>query len=258
MKKTTTSFFAILLLILAVSACKKDKNDPPPKVTLLMKEEYSFGAFQYTYDGSNRLLSAAYNDLADAGNNYLSTIIGYDDKNRITGINTDYARSSTNDTRESILYNGEGKIERKEIYAKTTTGETLSAQFLYTYTGDKVDVTRKNVLSGAVQNFQGYTFNAAGNAIQFRSFNAITGAAVTVADYTNFDDKKGIYTNMPKGWGDFSSKNNYGALAQTALATGAVLNRTFTYEYDADGFPTKRTTLGGTSPVVATYMYEKR
>lgn len=259
--KQVMYFITLSMLVLAIGACKKDKNDPPPpppKVTLLVKEDFGFGVNQYTYDGNNRMISVTYTDATTASNNNVITITKYDDKGRVQEANIDNANGSLADTKEVNIFSADGKLERKDIYVKGTTGETLSSQIIYTYNGDKVDITRKTISTGAVLNYQGYTIDANGNAIQFRGFNAITGVAVTVNEYTSFDDKKNAYANIPRGWYEFSSKNNYLALKQTNLTTGAVLNRTFTYEYDADGFPTKRTTLGGTTTPVVTYTYEKK
>lgn len=253
-------FFIIAgLCIISFFSCKKNDDMPAQTKTLLTKISYQNFADELSYDSDFRL-TGFIRRINNNPNDYnLYTFTRYNTRGQVEEVFTTTATG--NASKEVYVYNSEGKKERIDQYAEGANGFEIFTQHLYTYTGNTVVVKRKNISNNTILNYREWTYDNAGNVILTKIYNFSTGILTQQQEFSDFDGRKDVNTLFPQGYADFISKENYRALKTTLYnangTVNSVSNFTFTYEYDADGYPTKRTTAGGNSPNIITYTYKK-
>jgi YD repeat-containing protein len=125
------------------------------------------------------------------------------------------------------------------------SGGPVNYYSTFTYPAGKQiekDYNNANVLLYSYEN----TLSADGkNIIEIKSFNAASVLTFTHV-YSNFDAKKNNELLLPYGYYAFhSNENNYQNFTNTNHITSAVTSSTLTYEYNSDGYVTKRTSSTG-------------
>jgi YD repeat-containing protein len=243
----------ILFLIIFIS-CKK--NDSPPQAaqkTLLTKATYSTaGVYTYTYDASNRLLTETYGGF---GSNpaFTSTITNYDALGRVTEYIVDYVSASYPDQKAVNSYNASGKLERVLFF--NINGGALDSYITFDYPTNKV-VRKFYSNSNSLINSSESTFSGDGkNIIETKQFNA-SSSLISTQVYSNYDTKKSTSSLFPYGYFYIEiGENNYQNFSNTNNITSVVTSTSLTYEYNSDGYVTKRTSSTGSTTL---YEYIKK
>ncbi|XVJ66043.1 MAG: hypothetical protein HEQ40_07740 [Lacibacter sp.] len=257
MKKYLIAFISFSVII--VTSCKKKDNPaapaPAPQKTRLVKADFTSvaGVFAYTYNSNGHIASENFTATTTGNFSRTVTYSNYDLQGRVTEYTVDINDPAFVDSKTVISYSSNGRPERF-IYFDLPSG--ANAGFTtFEYSGLKVIVKRyssTNTLQGTTE----YTYTTDGNNLaEMKVFNA-AGVLISTTAYSNYDTKNTYESLLPAGSLSAPlSKNNFQALSRTVHSTGAVTNFTVTFEYNADGYPTKRTLSSG---AVSTYEYTKQ
>jgi len=223
MRKIST--LAVLAVVLLFSACGKDSGE----VKLLESITQSGETTKFEYDDKNRIIKMG------------NTTITYKSDDLVIIGDSEYKR------------NGNEIIASRDGSVNTLTSFTLEAS-LTLEDGFITSIMPQNALSGF-----GYTFvdgNLDWNGSEDGNYKY------------KYDDKKSpfncntpkwiiqsIYALYPHFWPAAASKNNVVEVSYNNSWTDAEnYQRSYKYEYDSDGFPTKR--ISGTE-TIATFTYRK-
>lgn len=252
-------FFIITgLCVISFFSCRK--NDTPVQTkTLLIKAAYQSYTDEYNYESGGTLINTFRRFSSSPGDLGIISITKYDNKGRVEESIFTFPSGSV--VRSVNIYNANGKKEQEDQYTRTNNGEVLSWQYFYTYTGNTVLVRRKNISNGTTLNYYELTYDNTGNIAVYKIYNSSSGSLIQQQEYSDFDGKKEANSLLPEGFSEIVFKENYRSVKITSYnangSVNSVNNFTYTYEYDADGYPTKRTTIGGNSPSIITYSYKK-
>lgn len=250
--------FVVTMLLLLTTACKKKDNPPPtppaPQKTRVVKADFSAvaGVYTYTYNAAGNIATETFTSTTTGNPSRVITFTNYDLLGRITEYVTDFNDVSITDSKSIISYNSNGKIERL-VYFDFPSGVSAGYTAME-YTGLKVIVKRYS-LANAFLGSTEYTLTSDGNNIaEQKNYNAANVLQATTT-FSNYDNKNTYESLLPAGYFTVPvSKNNFQTLSRTNNVTGAVTTFTATFEYNADGYPTKRTFGSG----VSTYEYTKQ
>jgi YD repeat-containing protein len=253
MKAQLTARLFILSLFFVIACKKNDTTPPATQKTLLSKADFSpaGGVHTYMYDAAGKMLTEV-STAGTSGVAFTTTFTNYDVMGRVTEYIVDYVSAAYTDEKTVISYNASGKIDR--ILSFQLNGGALDGYSTYEYPAGKQirkDYTNANVLTGSTEN----TFSTDGkNLIETKNFSSAAVLRNTQA-YSNFDTKKSKDLLFPYGY-NFSepSENNFQTLTSTNNITSVVTTTTYTYEYNSDGYVTKRTSSTGN---IALYEYTK-
>jgi hypothetical protein len=252
--KPIKQIVSILTILCFAIACKKNDTTPPAtQKTLLTKADYStVGVFTYTYDANNRLLTETYSGNA-SNPAYASTITNYDALGRVTEYVTDYVSASFTDEKAVVSYSANGKIERVLYFA--VSGGPLNSYIAFEYPANKL-IRKVYSNSNTLLNFSESTYSSDGkNVIETKQYNGSSTNTSTQA-YSNYDTKKSNDLLFPYGYIVFAtSENNFQNFSNTNHITSVVTSFSATYEYNSDGYVTKRTASSGSTIL---YEYIKR
>ncbi|MEO7047777.1 MAG: hypothetical protein ABI091_20940 [Ferruginibacter sp.] len=238
--------FLSLALSLVFTACKKSKNEADnTHQNLLVKRTDSDGLiFIYAYDANNRMTSYTRNSNPyNPAQNYTFTY-------NSNGSLAEYFESN-NHIKGKCTYNANGTIANKKEYSVSGTVETLVNNYTYAYAGGIT--TESYVYSGTGNGFRNeYKYDVNGNNIEEKAYSNTTTAdplgtfSGTITN-ANYDAKKNPNSSYPSAFlFPGSAKNNSGALVYNPGGS-----ETYSYEYNADGYPTKKTSVTG----VTNYEY---
>jgi hypothetical protein len=153
-------------------------------------------------------------------------------------------------------YNNLGLRSKVSYYRVSSPGGPASLDDYKTYAYDSnkklikissFDPSQGNILTGTEE----FTYPSATSAKQEDYDNS--RRLLVTTDYT-FDDKIGLDHLLGEEFGLVSDHN---VLTETVNNGSSVYNLGYTYEYNADGYPTKKryTTDGVTSPDIFTFSY---
>ena len=250
MKKLMFACFAVSL---AFTACKKS-NDvvEPAHRNLITKITYDGAVpadrlmYTYTYDASNRMTTfARTSNPSNPSRNYTFTY-------NANGSLAEYFESIGNN-KGKYTYNADGTVATQKEYSVSGAVETLYNTYTYTYAAGIV--TENYVYSPTGNGFrQEYKYDVNGNNIEVKSYNTTpanpAGTFSGTATYGNYDAQNNPNSSYPPAFiFPGSAKNNYRSLSYNSGGTA-----TYTYEYNADGYPTKRS-AGSTD--VSVYEYKR-
>jgi YD repeat-containing protein len=255
MKKIITISVAFTILILS---CRKKKDEvvivPPVLKTYLVKKSLAnIGDYTYNYDAQNRMTSEVFASSNEVNNkSYTNTINTYDAQGHIATMTTDYVSSAETDLKINVTYNANGKPDTWAIINLATGATLYTYKLEYTTTSFK---TTTLTTTGVQLNASLYTLSADGKRINqlqsYNSSNVITSTQV----YSGYDDKKNEEELYPLGFRIVPAYENNSASVAVTNAAGTVTNISYTYEYNADGYRTKRTNSLGS---INTYEYTKK
>jgi YD repeat-containing protein len=256
--KTNLNTAILFMFLFLFMACKKsDTATPAAQKTLLSKADFSpaGGIHTYTYDAAGNMLTEV-STAGTSGVAFTTTFTNYDVMGRVTEYITDYVSAAYTDIKTVVSFNASGKIDK--ILDFQLNGGALDDYYTFEYPAGKQIrkyYTNANVLSGIAEN----TFSADGkNRIETKNFNNPSNLSVlsNTQAYSNFDTKKTRDLLFPYGYSLVeASENNFQTLTSTNNITNVVTTTTYTYEYNSDGYFTKRTSSTG---AVSLYEYIKK
>lgn len=249
MKTITFRLFALLIISLVLSCSKDDEGEDRPLQTLLSKSVTPSQTTTYSYDSNNRATGFSV-VFSDPTGNY-SGSYSYNDSGQLAEVFYD-AASTTEDSKSIYFYNTNGQIIKIETYAVSGGVATLQSTSEADYgTNGKVSVYDAPSGGSSYLTVE-YFLDADGNTTRQQSYDP-AGILIVTTENSDFDDKHASSLSLPQT-GFVRNVNNYGTV--TVTPTGGSPNvGTYTYEYNSDDYPTKRTTNTGS---VVTYEYIKR
>lgn len=245
-------FTACLIAVLSFS-CGKDDDGPAPAQlqTCLSKIITGSSTTTYQYDQDNRVVSSTVEFSSSPASNYSSTYT-YNSSGQLIEWMIDNANSADN-TKLVYSYNESGKISETKTYVVSGSNSTLYRTTTPNYaTSGKISVMTFN--EGDLMPYLEYEYflDTKGNMTKRIQYSGL-GSTLSTDEYVGFDDKNAALLSIPKT-NVTSNVNNFLTLKQTN-SSGTVTNTTYTHEYNAEGYPTKRTSSSG---AVVTYEYIKK
>lgn len=237
MSKNSTLRF-VVLAILATSfslttSCKKEEGHTSSGTiseSLVTKETYSDGDNTvYMYDTQNRLIK-----LHDGDSDSDNIQFAYDTNNRLAKI-MNFANNVLKGS-GVVAYNSQGK------WTKITSSwpgevDTDVTTAVYDADGNRVKISTST---------ETYTFHYSdGNLIKSIYTNKNSNATTTYEYYTDKQNKIGTFEEMSNlGIGGTPSKNMLKKELFTSSHSSTPTITHYSYEYNAEGFPTKITSFG--------------
>lgn len=246
----------IILCVAILVSCKKNRNSAPTLElkTYLVKTVTVFGTETWSYDAQNKPLSMQFVSTLESSNpSYTYQINSLNSNGAITDAVYDYVSASNIDVRELKTYNNEGKLIRVTSFINATG---LSNSYTtYQYLTNEIRTTTYNA-SNVVTSSTLYTLSADGkNITEIKNYNA-AGGLKNRATYSNFDNKSNHTLLYPKGYGaGIISTNNYLTVVYFNAEIGTTNTTNYTFEYNTDGYPTKRIMVGSNTD---TFEYIKK
>lgn len=241
----TIKILSIALFAIMLFSCSKDDDSvatEPTHRNLLLEVEDDFSKTVYQYDSNFRIISQeTFYDGSSSG----ITQYTYDSQGKLKRI-ADTGR------RVEYAYIGD-KLDNIKTYQDFGSGEQLTGTESYIYGANQIT---EHYVSGfsSTRYRRVYSFDAvSGNITELNVFLTTpddnVGTFATKVTYSNYDNKKSPFSDLP--FMNFPAKqNNNAGKIQTDSETPYI----YTYEYNADGYPTKRTRNTGS---IETYQYQR-
>lgn len=247
--KTIKDLFLLICLATLISCGKND--NPQPVKTYLTKLTNSNGSTTFAYNAENGLVSTTftatdgtvttqtYSDFNTAGFPAKSTIV----------------QTGETSTKE-MEYDGQNRLRKITVREAGAIYKTTE----YTYTANTIEYSNYNS-SGGFWGRYVYTFDAQGNVSGYDVYNSSN----TLTDRINcnaYDNKKSLkefyYHEDTRPFTSFSTNNI--AEMQSVSGGADTYTHTYTHEYNADGYPTRRTLkiIPTGFETTVTYEYIKR
>lgn len=295
--KNLIKFTLLFVLAIGMCACSdNDDNgnngnnggeDQPQ--TLLVKIESSFimnddpnysdvSTTQLTYNDKNQLVKFVTNQTYGTSDSYTyntETVIYYDVNNKLAGMlsTTAYSHggsSGIDKDSSTVVVNTNGTIAKATFYTNEDSFASPAEILEYKWNNGKL-IEIKNVLDDATYAI-GYTN---GNITQINS----TYEGQTLAYTATFDNKKNFYSPLtealiitfdeldafircPEDNDILSGLSNNNITKSTLIVTKNASSETkevtYTYEYNDDGYPTKRIATSSNGIETSIYTYEKK
>lgn len=247
---TTIKPVIVALFISLLWGCGKDEKPRPnePK-TLLVKSITSTQTTTYHYDANNRATGFDV-VFTNPVNNYSGTY-AYNSSNQLSEVFYDN-QDGRDDIKNVYFYNSSGEIAKIEsylvsdgssIYESKTEADYTTPGKITVYDSPNVGVPYLNTV---------YTLDAKGNIIEQQSYST-DGALTATTENSDFDNKYAPSQSLPQT-GYARNVNNYTKVTVTTPGGTPSIN-TYMYEYNDDGYPTKRTQNSGS---IVTYEYSKK
>lgn len=272
------------LLVLAVvfvtvlQACKKNNDDAEAPENILArtvtKEDGSADSSvtEYTYDSQNRLLSENF----DGDVNSIRTLTR-DNNGRVTKqTDTESQPGTASETTviDFIYQATSGPTVRNGIEVFDLDASiTIRDSIAFNYSGNKVSRTTHYWTVPSIPSFPPteveiweYQYDSRGNMREARYFvdtsSTLSGPTLLATLTFQYDDKVNpLYTNddalAEEVFNQYVSPNNVTSLAITSPIPGNDATITVSYEYRADGRPTRSTTSVSGSSSTTTYTYRR-
>lgn len=255
-------FIVIIASLLLFSCRKKDKVEPMPQHNYLKTEVLQIfsGVVTYTvtsnyqYDAQNRISSIdeVSTDTTRYANCKTSNFVyNADGTRKSCEVRYTYPPINYAD-RYEYIYDASGRLV--EVQNKNIETNAIRARYTYEYAGNTIT---KRYLSpvGVATQTDVYTLNG-NNIVQIKYYNG-AGANTSTHEFSNFDTKPNAYKmRNADAQEPTQSINNYRTSTSTIISTGVETNAKYAFEYNADGYPTKRTHLE--SGRTAEWIWEKR
>ena len=241
-----------IFCIFTLAGCVITDHLIPNRYRITKREAVGTGTSSYTHSEVNRLAKETFAP-AVAVEPYYYEFTSFDPSNRLLEAVQHFA-DPTRDLAHEVLRGADGKITRIRKYC--VGGPTCTSGIWYfTYPGaNTVDV--KFWDNGSIfRSTDSYTFNGAGQVTQIKRYNSADVLLTTTTNST-FDDKRNIFSYYPEGFLTVPSSNNNVIDFQVLThATSTVTNGTYSYEYNPDGWVTKRTRAGASDDILEYEVY---
>jgi hypothetical protein len=250
---------SLAVLLMLAPACKKDKKKPAapaaPTTTLLVKEFTDLYTIHYTYDASNKLISVLKQGQFDGepSVNLGLFTISYNAAGKISEILQEYSGSQTYGWKDVYMYAGD-QLSMVDVYKRDEqTGEfNFYQRNSYTYISDDIVdiITHTPTINWYRMRYQ--TTN--GNTTNWYYYTGLNendqvGLLDIAGLYSEFDSQHYIYESFPSGYNP-----PYQYVHNAGKYVVGNHTETFSYVYNADGYPIKKTSSDGD---VIEYEYEK-
>jgi YD repeat-containing protein len=272
-RSSTKNFLALALSALVLFSCSKEDdkpttpNDPTNPgsqkciITSAIETESS-GTYEilFDYNGQRQITKASYKE--DGVLETSTDVFEYNSGGRISKITE--MDGTTVDGFTTYTYNSDGLLIRRESHYSNTTGGQPTLQTIRTYEYDNnKKLVRFNSYDGAtptvVEGYSTYTYPSSNTATEKSFYSQSSGGTPTLTSTTNytFDDKKSPQQILGVFWEDeFVSEHNITREEYISASGGTPDVSTYTYEYNAEGFPTKMTSnYTGSTPDVLNLNY---
>jgi len=245
MKKLLIVCLACACILLS---CRKNNDDvaEPARKNLVTKRTDSDGlVFNYTYDASNRMITWTRNS------NPLNPAQNISFTYNANGTLAEYFESNSSQ-RTKYTYNADATVSTKKNYSVSGAVETLNDTYTYSYATGAV--TENYVQASTGNGFrQEYKYDANGNLSEVKSYNTTpanpAGTYSGVVTYDKYDTKNYSHASAPAAFlFPASIKNNVGAIVYPFGTAN------YTFEYNTDGYPTKRFENG---TLISTFEYKR-
>ncbi|MNK28867.1 hypothetical protein D3C87_472520 [compost metagenome] len=246
----------ILLCVVMFTACKKARNAEPvtdPKIYMHKLTTY-IGTETWAYDTQNKPTSMVFASTYEpTAPSYTYKINILTNEGAVIDAVYDYVSASKPDIRELKTYNIEGKLIRTTSFINASG---LSEGYTtYEYLPNEIKSTTYNasniIISSAL-----YTKSVDGkNIAEIKKYNG-AGTLQSRSTYSNFDNKKSYALLYPVGYASgIINTNNYLTVVFYNASIGVTNTTNYTYEYDTDGYATKRVMDGSNAD---TFEYIKK
>lgn len=250
-----TKILTLICFTVVFAACKKNKDNPAlvnEQKNYLIKKTRGESTETWSYDNQNKLTAIVFanpTNSSSPSNTY--KIISYNNNGDVNEALYDYVSATINDVKVLYTYNTEGNLIRS-TFIDNVTGATGNYQIIE-YIGKQIKVSSYE--SNAIEGFNTYTKSADGKNVIEKKYYDSSGTLFYTWTYSNFDKKKNIQLLYPKSLtSGVSSENNYQTEIYKDTNSGGTTTFTYTFEYNADGYVTKRTAANGT---FSSYEYIK-
>jgi hypothetical protein len=240
----------IILCVVVLAACKKNRNVEPiaEKKTYIHKLTTYIGGETWAYDAQNRptnMVFASTYELTDPS--YTYKINSINNEGAVIDAVYDYVSTLKPDIRELKTYNTEGNLIRTTSFINTTG---LSEGYTtYEYLSNEIKTTTYNA-SNILTSSTLYTKSTDGkNIVEIKKYNS-TGTLQARYSYSNFDNKKSYALLYPVGYASsIINTNNYLTVVFYNASIGVTNTTNYTYEYNTDGYATKRVMVGSNADI---------
>lgn len=250
--KTLKNIVALLVCIVLTSCSKNDDDSNQEELqTYLTKITTSNSTTAYYYDENNRITLEEVTSTSSQVALYRNF---YNNNGQLIERTEDYTDDSF-DYKYTYHYNAEGNLTKIETYiieGGAAPSYHQKSEADYSVPG-KISIYRTPSF-GTIPFLEfEYSLDYKGNVLE-RLVYSPSGTLQNTTEYTTFDDEKSPEQLLPNtSYVKFF--NNYLSYKFTYNDTGEVSNLAFTYEYNNDGYPKKRTSNTGS---IITYEYTKR
>lgn len=247
----------LLLLMLAVfslatTSCGKDDDDDvvTPKTCYVQTETTEDGITKYEYNASNQLIKMTDYDLSNvATGTYMAITYTSGKPSKMEAFENGVVT-----TKIDVTYDGNGKQYQADIYIDTLGTGTLTKMgyYRFTYSGDQLTqysmyfsfMGQNLEITRTVLTYTGSNVTKVSNYVL--SMTTFQQELDNTVDYT-YDAKKnprrGVGVDYFLGQIELCSANN--PVTSTYKDADGVISQSesmnFTYEYNADNYPTKGT-----------------
>lgn len=247
--KTVLLLSLLICFTLPFAACKKEKTDN--RKTYLAKLTNSEGISVFAYNADNKLVAITF-----TANGGMVTTQTYSDFNA-AGLPTKSTIVQAGETTtKEMEYDGQNRLHKITVREAGAVYKTTQ----YTYTANTMECSNYSH-SGSLWGRYVYRFNAQSNVSGYDVY----GASNTLMDRITcnaYDDKKSLkefyYHEDTRPFTSFSTNN----IREMVSVSGGTNTYTHTYmhEYNAEGYPIKRTLkiMPTGFETTVTYEYVKR
>lgn len=257
--KTFKTILTLVILSLAVISCSKDEDtEYIAKENRILKEISNKTTKTFSYNDANQLTKIIeIGEIDSFGTTQSVTNFTYDSSGKIDYKIIDYTGANSFSFHYNYQYLGE-ELSSLVVNKKVGNGSySFFSQNVFNYsepnkiiqTETRFDSEFNEITTKSILNF------ANNNLIDVAVYTNVTdanpnGQLNTTGLYSNYDTKKSPYDGLPLKLNfPYSSQNNVGKY--DSLNTSI----TYVYEYNKDGYPTKKTSSFDSS--VITYTYEQ-
>lgn len=241
-------YLYILLALLLAGACKKSKKETPAGYAAAKVSINGKLAGENVYDSRGRRTETKNYNYFDANTPLQSTSTWrYNDAGQLLEFKVDYVNAGTADVRREYTYDAQGRVAGVKHYS----GDTHTYAETRTYQGTTVYVEGKR--NNAVAYTYEIIFDAKGNLTK-EVYDDKMANDDRVTAYLEYDDKVS-YAYTPGSPGN--TKNNPVKILYTFSNPAISENYTETnvYEYNSEGYVTKRTTSNNRLVPEAPWVY---
>lgn len=234
--------FIVAFLLTGLVACTlEDHEVPSGNVRVVKWELVGYGTYRYTHDAMNRLATEVFEPVGMI-TPYDVAFTDFTADNRLVQAVENFP-APLNDLGHEVVRAPDGKIERIRKYC--VGGPTCTSGIWYfTYPAANVVEVKFWDNGSLFHGTDAYTFNSAGQITEIRHFNA-SDVLTTTTTHLTFDDKKNMLSFYPEGYLTVpASNNNVVDFTVTNHLTSEVVSASYAYEYNSEGWVTKRMRTG--------------
>lgn len=258
MKALHHKLLVLLMAVFAVS-CSSDEAAAPFEVreNRLLKEIGENTTKTYTYNANNQLIKIT--ELGDLGFGTTQSVENYTygADGKVTEVKADYTGASAFGFKYLYSYDSSGRIFAVSVKRYTgSSGYSNFSVIYFDYTNPNTIERYESRVADPAASLTYYDI-ANGNTTGYTVYTGVTantpnGVLNSTTLYSNYDTNKTPFEGLPLL--NHEPKLSVNNPRQTQ-SSGSVVN--YTYEYNADGYPTKKTTAFNGNSSVVVYQYER-